>query len=279
MLIKVEGKFIRKKIRGYYNDLTEKITREGNSNSVRVPLIKKEDGLEIEFPIAIFQYGLGAYDMFLLTQEELYLNKFKICVEWAIKNQNTNGSWENFFYEYPDNPYSSMAQGEGISLLLRAYTQSNEEEFLNAAKKALDFMLLPIEEGGTTEYIGDEVYLKEATNKSVILNGWIFSIFGLYDYLLVDNQKEIRKVYNKTLNTLALKLNEFDIGYLSKYDNKDMLCSPFYHKLHIAQLEVLYDLTDIEVFKTYASKWKGYEENLFYKSKSFILKVFQKVIE
>ncbi|UVV60083.1 D-glucuronyl C5-epimerase family protein [Bacteroides thetaiotaomicron] len=49
-----------------------------------------------------------------------------------------------------------MAQGEGASLLIRAYVQFKEEKYLSAAKKAIDFMLLSNTEGGCTEYSGEK---------------------------------------------------------------------------------------------------------------------------
>ena len=75
-----------------------------------------------------------------------------------------------------------MAQGEGISLLLRAFIVTGNDNYLKAAEMAKDFMLLPIEKGGTARYEGDNVFLYEYTYEPLILNGWIFSIWGLYDY-------------------------------------------------------------------------------------------------
>ena len=84
-------------VKGYYNDLTEKVTKGKNYNEVKLPVLKTENGSDILFPIAIFQYGLGAYDLFLLTKENIFLDKFKICVDWTFDNQQKDGSWNNFF--------------------------------------------------------------------------------------------------------------------------------------------------------------------------------------
>ena len=42
-----------------------------------------------------------------------------------------------------------MTQGEGASLLLRAYKETGDEKYFTGAKKAVYFMIIPIEEGGT----------------------------------------------------------------------------------------------------------------------------------
>lgn len=266
-------------IKGYYNDLTEKVLKDKYHYEVKLPTTKIENGSEILFPIAIFQYGLGAYDLYLLEKKELFLDKFDICVEWAISNQGNDGSWNNFFYNQPYAPYSSMAQGEGASLLIRAYKEFKNERYLLAANRAIEFMLKPLEKGGTAEYINDEVFLKEFTNKPIVLNGWIFSLFGLYDYLKIDNAPEKMSIYNRSILTLINHIKHFDNGYWSKYDLGNKLSSPFYHSLHISQLKALYDLTHEEVFMNYENKWQAYEDNPFNKKRAFIVKAYQKIIE
>lgn len=267
-------------IKGYYNDLTEKVTRDKkNYNEVRIPYLRIEDGSNVLFPTAIFQYGLGSYDLYLLKKEELFLDKFKICADWAVENQQKDGSWSNFFFVQPDAPYSSMAQGEGVSLLVRAYKQFNNKKYLFAAKIAADFLITSLADGGTTKYINDEVYLQEFTNKPTVLNGWIFSLFGLYDYLKIDNDEKIKNIYNRSIQTMINHMKDFDNGYWSKYDIESKITSPFYHNLHIAQLEVLHEISDEAIFKYYEDKWKAYRSNRLNRNRAFLLKVYQKLTE
>lgn len=267
-------------VEGYYNDLTEKVTKDKiNYRGVKIPLFKIENGSEVIIPIEVFQYGLGAYDLYLLEKKELFLEKFKLCVDWAFQNQEDNGAWSNFFFEQPEAPYSSMAQGEGASLLIRAFKEFNDEKYLLEAKKAIYFLVAPIENGGTAKYILKEVYLQEFTNKSTVFNGWIFSLFGLYDYLKVVNDEKIRDIYDRSVKTMISHMKDFDNGYWSKYNNEDMISSPFYHRLHIAQLDVLYELTSEKIFKYYSDKWKAYESKFINRKRAFLFKVYQKLKE
>jgi heparosan-N-sulfate-glucuronate 5-epimerase len=266
-------------VKGYYNDLTEKVTKDPNFNEIKLPILRTESGTDILFPIAIFQFGLGAYDLLLMKQENIYLEKFKICVDWAYENQLSNGSWSNFFFDQPDAPYSSMAQGEGASLMVRAYIEFKDEKYLLAAKKAICFMLTPIEAGGTAKYNNDEVYLQEFTNKSTVLNGWIFSIFGLYDYIKIVNDEWIIDTYNRSIQTMVKHLGDFDNGYWSKYDIDNMITSPFYHKLHIAQLKVMYEITGEFIFKEYSERWMSYNKKTKNRIRSYCVKVMQKLVE
>ena len=172
-----------------------------------------------------------------------------------------------------------MAQGEGISLLLRAYKLDNNEKYLDCAKKAKRFMLLPIEDGGTTQYCEEDIYFFECTHEPLILNGWIFSIWGLMDYNKQFKEKEVEEILRRTLSSLEKTLPQFDTGYWSKYENGMRISSPFYHNLHVAQLHVMYELTNSEVFNEYAKKWDSYSKNWVYSKKAFIIKAFQKVFK
>ena len=274
-----EGKIYSKKdIRGYYNNLTEKVTRFG-LNGEGVPKTVVEKGGERYFPIEIFQYGLAAYDLFLLNNSEEMLSKAISCADWTVDNQNQDGGWDTFGYLDKTAPFSAMAQGEGVSLLLRVYKQTNKKEYIQAAQNAIRFMITPIEQGGTAKYDKDNVLFYEYTNKPLVLNGWIFALWGLWDACQVFQEEHLKEVLDKTLHSLEKKLADDDLGYWSKYDEKKKIASPFYHKLHIAQLRVMYDLTDKEVFLAYAEKWDGYQKSFWKRKRAFIKKAFQKIFE
>lgn len=267
-----------KNITGYYNDLTEKVTKREDLGE-NVPMSSVDTGEIIYFPIEIFQYGLGAYDLYLLNNDKSMLTKVKAASDWAVNNQQNNGSWITFTYENPDHPFSSMAQGEGISLLLRAYLGLKEDKYLIAAKKAVQFMLLPLEQGGTTKYDGNDIYFYECTEDPLILNGWIFSLWGIMDYCKYFEDNEIKSVLNKTLSTLEKRLSDFDIGYWSLYEDGMRICSPFYHKLHIAQLNVMYELTGSDVYKKYADKFEEYQNKRINRNRAFVEKAMQKLFK
>lgn len=273
--------FSKDRVSGYYNNMTEKVTKMPELlESDELPKLNLEDGSFTFFPVAIFQYGLGAYDLFIQTSDDRYERKFIQCVEWAIDNQDAKGRWNNFSHFCPETPYSAMAQGEGASLLVRAYKHIGKPEYLNAAKKAIDFMLLPLEDGGTTKYEREDAYLMEYTFKGMVLNGSIFSWWGLYDYVLASNDKEgYYQIKEKTLNSIVTILPKFRSGFWSMYSVDGLIASPFYHNLHIAQMQAMYDLTRKEIFKQYATLWAKRQKNPFCKSAAFVKKAFQKIME
>ena len=266
-------------VAGFYNDLREKVHKR--DDSLDIPQTVTDDGQTIFFPIEIAQYGLGAYDIYLENKEDKFLSIAKSCADWLYENQEEQGGWKTFAYIYPDHPYSSMAQSEAACLFMRVYMQTGEDRLLTAAKKAIDFMLVPLEGGGCTKYDGDDVYLCEHTDPSrtVVLNGWIFSLWCLYDYVKITADKEIDAVYSRTLATMERTIPLYDCKYWSYYDRSKRLTSPFYHKLHIAQLDVMYDITGHAVYDEYSKKWLKYSSSFFKPKRAFLVKAFQKLTE
>ena len=272
--------FSATEIKGYYNNLTEKVTKEKELlETDKLPRLKTENGKTVLFPVGIFQYGLGAYDLFILDRNKIYLEKFRQCVEWTVTNQEESGAWKNFDYVFPDDPYGAMCQGEGASLLIRAYKQYGDKKYLDAAIKAIDFMLKPVEEGGTSDYIDGGLILLEFTNSAAVLNGWIFALFGLYDLVLVTDTEKYKKALKNTVNTIINKLPDFDCGYWSMYDLNGKITSPFYHNLHIAQMQAMYMITNEKVFDEYAKKWELYRNKFFNSKFAFVKKAMQKIME
>lgn len=273
------GKFYDKQeIRGYYNDLREKVIRSNLKNN-ELPLTELPNGKKIYFPIAIFQYGLGAYDLYLETKKNDYYTIFLNAANWALNKQEKNGGWITFDYECTSNPYSSMAQGEGISLLLRAYKETNDKKYLIKSKKAFNHMKKDIYKNGCTLYDGKEIILKEFPEKPTVLNGWIFSLFGLFDYYIVTKDNDVKSFLETSIESLVNLISKFDIGYWSKYDLDKKIASPFYHRLHVELLKVLCDLTGKKIFLDYSKKFSRYQKRKVNKARAFIKKAYQKIKE
>ena len=271
--------FSASEIKGYYNNLTEKVTRQPELlDTDELPTMLTEHFNRVSFPVDIFQYGLGAYDLFIASEgkDEQYLRKFIQCAEWTIDHQEPSGAWNNFFFRYPQHPYGAMAQGEGCSLLLRAYTHTGEKRFLDAAHQAIDFMLKPLSEGGTTH--GD--ILMEYTHLPAVMNGWIFAWWGLYDYVLGTHDKgSYKDKLEKSCQALEKLLPKFSNSYWSMYDLDGHIASPFYHHLHIAQMQAMHQLTGHDIFRQYAERWEKAERRPTAKMRAFVRKAWQKVVE
>lgn len=268
------------KLHGFFNNMTQKVTMEPELlEGEKLPQLKTEQGELVYFPVAIFQYGLGAWDLYLQTGDNRYEKKFLQCADWALEKQEDTGAWNNFFYIFPETPYGAMCQGEGASLLLRAWKYTGQEKYLDSAKKAVDFMLLPVEQGGTALYADDMLQLLEYTHQKVVLNGWVFALIGLYDWTLVCEEPCYKNFLDQTLASLCAMLPDFDNGYWSVYDAEGRIASPFYHDLHIAQMQALYLITGNSAFDLTAKRWQTYKNKNWNSTRAFLKKAWQKIAE
>ncbi len=267
-------------IKGYYNDFSNKVLSLPDLlKNDELPKNITEKGELIYFPVAIFQYGLGAFDLYLQTQDQSYLQKFWQAINWAVKNQEDSGAWNNFFYIFPHAPYGAMAQGEGASLLLRAYSLNGDFLYLTRAKQAIDFMLKPISEGGTAIEDTMGLVLHEYTHLPPVFNGWVFAWFGLYDLCKVSDESKYCGALDKSLSALKEYMPRFDSRTWSYYDTSGRVASPFYHKLHIALATVLFDITEDGLFAHYQKKWTSDNNNPFHRLGALLNKSIQKIKE
>lgn len=267
---------------GYWNDLTGKVSPNTLLDDVGIPLSVIAGGKKTYFPIAVFQYSLGCHDLSLLEPERAdeYLVALEVCADWALSVQRADGSWDTFGPIGSEKyTVSSMAQGEGCSMLLRAYRVFSNDQYLNAALAAARFMLLNIADGGTAVYEGGDLFLEEYPQepRRSVMNGWVFSLFGLYDASLVD--ATFKEPFERSVNTLARYLDNYDNGYWSLYDLEHRIASPAYHTLHIAQLHMMTNLTGDARFSAMADRFEAYATKRTNRLYAIASKAFQKVTE
>lgn len=267
---------------GYWNDLTGKVSPNTLLDDDGVPLSVIAGGEKVHFPIAVFQYALGSYDLCLLepSQADVYQEALRACADWALSAQRPDGSWDAFG-PIGSKRYtvSSMAQGEGCSMLLRAHVALGGVAYRDAALNAARFMLTDLEEGGTSVREGRDLFLEEYPQKPrrSVMNGWVFSLFGLYDASIVDSS--FGGCFRQSTETLARHLDDYDAGYWSLYDLERRIASPAYHTLHIAQLRTMAQLTRDGRFAEKADCFERYGRKGLNRARAIAGKVAQKLVE
>ncbi len=305
-----EGLFYStEELRGYYNNLTDKVVYTSLLDEKGIPMNDASLGekrKKVYFPITIFQYGLGAYDLYLKTADASYLEKAKAAADWALEHQLADGAWDAFGIFQYSCPWSSMAQGEGASLLVRIWKETKKEKYLKAAELAAEFMLLPVEQGGTAVYARNTAYsdtgsaaadssegmqsyrmdqkiesltLLEYPDDPCVLNGWMFSAFGLYDLWLATGREDYLRLWKAASRGIRGSLKDFDTGHWSYYDLGGKYTSPFYHSLHIEMLKAMQKLDPDPVFEAYIQKWSRCRNHWFWKRIAFFRKALQKLTE
>jgi hypothetical protein len=145
----------------------EKADYAGHYDSSGVPQLDYHGHIGLQYnPIAIAQYGLGNYNLWCRASDASRKKKFFLIADWLAWHlePNLNGIcvWNHHFnWEYRDTLkapwYSALAQGQGISVLVRAHKESGDARYLDAARAAFVTFQRPIEEGGVafTDESGD----------------------------------------------------------------------------------------------------------------------------
>jgi hypothetical protein len=249
--------------RCYYNDLTGKAFWPGTYLDGVPALYIPAWGGYTTLPVMVLQYGLGCVDRFFLEGDRSYLNSVSRVVGWLLQSLLPNGSLDSRMnerlscYQFHSSN-SCMVQGEALSFSLRVIRNKlvDEPAISELAARVHDIfssMATPLEKGGTALWEEDKVYLCEycRLDNYVVLNGWIFAIFGLIDYFDYCKDPQVKGLLDVTLGTLRGALTAYQLrdGW-SYYDNKRRISSPFYHELHVSLLDALYRLTNDEEFQT-----------------------------
>lgn len=232
-----------------------------------VPMCGGVDGF-IYFPINIAQYGFILHAEWLETKSENTLETLINCIsvlESLKSEKNGTFVWYHHHYEAKykiDSPWASaMAQGEVISFYLRMYQILKSDFLLDTAMKAYEFLKFDYKDGGVRRI--DEngcLWFEEYPSNppSYVLNGFIYTIFGLYDLYRVTQNSDVKKDIDLCIETLKCNLHKFDAGYWSYYDllKKELVRYYYQKNVHVPQLEVLYLLTNESIFEKYKRKWE-----------------------
>ncbi|MDF1694759.1 MAG: D-glucuronyl C5-epimerase family protein [Saprospiraceae bacterium] len=192
------------------------------------------------------------------TDDQL-LNYVDNIQEKALETDDSLLFYFNLPYDRFDlvNSYSSgIVQGKMASLCIRCYNRRNNKKYLNWAKKSLISAWSPISEGGLNRTIENQMNWVEeypSPKPSMVLNGFLFYIIGLAEYLCFDSDKEIVHIFESCLVTVLAWMPKYklDNGLLySMY--RWNLCNVHYTGIMKYQFDHLFELTNIPLFKEYA---------------------------
>ena len=186
----------------------EKANFEATLDDKGIPMLDYQGSIGLQYnPIAIAQWGLGNYNLWYKYKSKNSLGKFFSSADWLVKNLEDNKYglkvWMHYFdFEYRDtlkSPwYSGLAQGQGVSVLARAYKESNNLIYKDAAFKAIEVFKVPIELGGVNYCDSNgnnwiEEYI--VSPPTHILNGFMWGLWGLYDLSICFKNKQIKKSF------------------------------------------------------------------------------------
>jgi heparosan-N-sulfate-glucuronate 5-epimerase len=279
----------------YYMLFRKKADYAGPYDAAGIPMLDYHGAIGPQYnPIAIAQWGLANYNLFCEAGDEARWQKTLNAADWLTANleQNSHGLWvwsHHFDWEYSETLkapwYSGLAQGQGVSLLLRAHVHSRDERYQHAADEAFVALTRPIAEGGVLfEDDQNDLWIEEylVDPPTHILNGFMWALWGVFDFALARADASAMQIFNRGVETLLHNLPRFDAGYWSLYEQSGtrlkMLASPFYHQLHVVQLRVMSRLTGDARFAAVADRWEGYAERRVNRTRALIEKSVFKLL-
>ncbi|KAL3861260.1 hypothetical protein ACJMK2_007304 [Sinanodonta woodiana] len=223
--------------------------------------------------------GRGWVDNITLASAN-HMDHFYDAANWLVNHQDTSsGGWPIMvarklipdIMELPPGWYSAMGQGQAMSVLVRAYLKSKNPRYLKAAVDGLRVFDVSSAQGGVKARFANTYDWYEeypTTPSSFVLNGFIYSLLGLYDLKQVAEGTaltDVERIYNSGMKTLKALLLLFDSGTGTFYDLRHVILGIApnrarwdYHTTHINQLLQLSIIDSDPIFTKTAARWMDY---------------------
>jgi heparosan-N-sulfate-glucuronate 5-epimerase len=256
----------------YYISFSES-TQVAEFDAAGVPLLG-----HLRRPDLILQFGLEQHARWRRRGDERARERFLTQAKWAANAQSEiDGVAGSYAFPCGSSQYgceagfrSAAAQGQAISLLLRAYEESLDAIYLDRALSAVVPLTVDVRQGGVAWGSGDDRFFEDAAGlrPSHVLSGWIYALWGLFDLIRIARSPELEAVYDQSLATLEKYLPCYDTA---SWSYESLLAAPSgfrrfaslrRHLLHVAQLNVLLSMTKNDLFCVVAERWWRYVTRL-----------------
>jgi heparosan-N-sulfate-glucuronate 5-epimerase len=281
--------------RQYWMTFAGKARYRGPFDVRGVPLLDYRGDIGRQYnPIAIAQYGLARFNAWCVSRSPDAERSWRAAAEWLSTHLTPNAHGVPVWMHHFDWPYrvtlrhpwySGLAQGNGVSMLVRAAAETHDAKFAAAAHDAFGPLLRRIEEGGVlhADSSGD-VWIEEyiVPGPTHILNGFIWALWGVRDYAWWADRDDAWRLWHACVRTIERRLSAYDTGWWSLYElapagRRRMLASPYYHRLHVTQLQVLARMTGSAVFAGAARRFSRYHANALFRLRAVAEKACFKI--
>jgi hypothetical protein len=247
---------------GYYNDLRAELRDRTPEECLQDLHTLAADRTRAN-PVSIAQLGLASWQS--RADDTAWIGVFEEASNWLRDNLEADGSLPYLFdmqHTYPlKAPWrSAMAQGQAASALARAALTFDGGGFADAAVSAVRPLLARDSGLIASSSEGDVLQEYPTDPASHVLNGWIFALWGLHDVAALAQHTAAASAFAEGTRTLVRRIGLYDTGRgWSRYDLYPHplvhVAAPFYHHLHVAQLEATADLTGEETLRRTAQLW------------------------
>ena len=243
---------------GYFIDFRAKTQAAGAAEPSRL------------VPAGLAQLALGWWERHLAGEPDALRAFLGTC---ALLEQRGVGNGRELLWEYdvPVPKYglvppwcSALAQAQAASAFARAHLASGDDRFADLAVRAIA-PILPGSPSGLLALTPSGPVPEESPSSppSLILNGWIYALWGLWDVAVGLGKEECRRLFEESVACLRRMIGRYDVGWWSRYSlyphRLPDLAKPFYHRLHVHQLEVTARLVGASDLGEAARRWAAYD--------------------
>lgn len=277
-------------IKGYSNNLKTKKWKISESG---IPLGLYTKNLKLELPKRVHICGLNEYCFANIELDLSYKNKAVLdFIEKTISTStNKKYGFEYSFWKTYINPFEESyyvhGMGQGQLLSLFSIYHSDKKSYKDLLIKISNSYLVDFEDTDgfvrTVDGVIFEEYPKHQDTDPAVLNGWIYSIIGLHDYLATIRSEDDKyyslklKLFNNSIENLVGSLRKYNLWYWSTYCQPNSIlniCSIHYQVQHIVLTEALFIITKNNNFTKFNKKLKTQYYNPIFRILALISKIF-----
>jgi hypothetical protein len=250
-----------------WTDATVAIDYPADRNGVPVAMRKGKAYLH---PVTAAQQGLRQLATYVKTKDPVFLDRAQVIADALVAaGVKADGAlWIPYRFDFNLHGkaadvmrapwYSGMAQGQVLSLVSRLYELTGKASDLDAARRIFaSFAVVGMRSKPWVSWVeGRYLWIEEYPGKPPdhTLNGFIFALYGIYDFYEVTHSAAAERVFQGGLTTVRHYLPEFrNPGGISHYCLLHRALSPKYHHIHIGQLRQLRIMTGDAYFATMAA--------------------------
>lgn len=239
-------------------------------------------------PTRVASYSLANYGRWKKEDSDTARENFIKGASWFLQGPDGlfhyNFSWDGMEPGW----ISSMAQGQSLSVLGRAYKEFGDECYREQGMRAVQPLTMTLSEGGLLSKIhGGFDFLEEypLPEPRHTLNGFLYTLIGLSDLRHLDERLFQKVNPARFVETLEQVLPRYDLGFWSTYDlhvapggNRNPATFD-YHCLHISQLAYLGHIFRSEKLLSFSERWAAYRDSKMNRCRALISKLKYRRLE
>lgn len=220
-------------------------------------------------------FALAHWDLYLTNGDANHLEKFLRSADYVSRTAERQGQIVRLRAEKAGcghvGEVSAIVQGEGISVLCRAWHVTHDPKYLEMAIGCAEPFVLPLcADGVVTRVTGLNVPWYEEYTTSLrfrhVLNGMVYALWGLRELAIASGSSRAKEMFDVGIESVLKALPCYDAGFWSLYALPEKgpryVASILYHNLHICQLKALHSQTGQTEFLKQALHFEAYSRSV-----------------